>query len=384
MRGELLISCDEAGHTGPDLLHPEQRYFAFGSVSISDEEAWEIIQKVRRDHPVQMPELKASKLMRSPRGRSIVSDIVAAVDGRFAVNVYDKLLALCGWIFEYIYEPVYQHDPRLLYQKNLHRFVAMFSWLWFNETGGDADEAIRQFQKYMRSRDEADAPLLFGKIPGETNEFGSEYPFELVLRFARGYKDIIVADNANIESATPDNGRWVLDLSASALWSHLNHWGQSGDSLRVHCDVSKPLQAIVDHFTGDEADAGIRRARIMGYTDPLGWRLVDPVTFVDSRNHPAIQLADMIAGAAVTGLVTGIPEGFDGVMESIQRHMLRDTILPDFDIIDLKQRSSAVNYLVLYDLALRAERKADPYTNLAEMYHAAEVSWAQGDFQLHP
>jgi hypothetical protein len=32
-----------------------------------------IIQKALRDHPVQMPELKAAKLMRSPRERALIN-----------------------------------------------------------------------------------------------------------------------------------------------------------------------------------------------------------------------------------------------------------------------------------------------------------------------
>ncbi len=32
----LEISCDEAGHTGPDLPQTDQRMFAFSSVAISD------------------------------------------------------------------------------------------------------------------------------------------------------------------------------------------------------------------------------------------------------------------------------------------------------------------------------------------------------------
>jgi hypothetical protein len=35
----LDIACDEAGHTGPDLLHKDQRYFAYASVAVTDAEA---------------------------------------------------------------------------------------------------------------------------------------------------------------------------------------------------------------------------------------------------------------------------------------------------------------------------------------------------------
>jgi hypothetical protein len=45
-------------------------------------------------------------------------------------------------------------------------------------------------------------------------------------------------------------------------------------------------------------------------------------------------------------------------------------------------RSVAVNALILYDLAKRAERHGDPYENLAAMYRIGEVGWARGDYHL--
>jgi hypothetical protein len=52
------------------------------------------------------------------------------------------------------------------------------------------------------------------------------------------------------------------------------------------------------------------------------------------------------------------------------------------DVIDPANRSAAVNALIVYDLAKRAERYGDPYENLEAMYHLAEVSWARGDYEL--
>ncbi len=380
MSEPLEIACDEAGHTGPDLLHEEQRFFAYGSVAIPDNEAWAMIDAARRAHPVQMPELKAARLMRSANGRALISDLIEAAEGRFAVNAHEKLLALCGWVFEYIYEPVYQREPWLLYQKNLHRFVAMFTWLWFKDAGSQAAEAVRQFQHYMRTRDEGVAPLLFDQIHAPLREVDHPHPFELILRFARGYRDIIIADNARLDKSLPDEGRWLLDLSASGLWSHLNHWGQTRRPLLVRCDASKPLEEIAAEFSESQGDPGIGRMRAIGHDQPLGWDLAAPIAFVDSRDHPSVQLADIIASTTVAAFGRGVPAGFEGTAQRIDRHMLRDSIFPDQDVIDLQQRGPAVNYLVLYDLALRAGRGAEPYENLAEMYHAAEVSWARGDF----
>jgi hypothetical protein len=327
-----------------------------------------------------MPELKASKLLASERGRKLVAALLNAVEGRYVVNVCDKLLALCGWLSEYIYEPVYQDNPRLLYEKNLHRFVAMYTWLWMTDASSEARRAIEQFQKYMRSRDPVDAPFLFNNPRPPLSEAGTEHPFESVLRFAYGYRDIIIADNARLNTMLPVSGRWTLDLSASGLWSHLNYWGRKGKLLSVRCDASKPLEAIAANFTGDDGDPGIRRARMKHNPEPLGWKLLEPVAFVDSRDHPAVQLADVNAGTSFALFLDGLPEGCESIVESIGRHGHEHSILPDMDVINPANRSAAVSALILYDLAKRAERHGDPYENLEAMYHHAELSWVRGDF----
>ena len=230
--------------------------FAFSSVVISDAEAFEIIRKTRTDHPVQMLELKASRLLATERGQKLIAALLAAIDGQYVVSVNDKLLALCGWFFEYIYEPVYQENPELLYQKDFHRFIAMYSYLWMTEPSSDARRAIEEFQEYMRSRDPADAPFLFENPRPPLSDAGTEHPFESVLRFAYGYRHITTADNARLDIVLPDQARWTLDLSAAALWSHLNYWGRTGKLLSVRCDTSKPLKSIAAKFTGDDNEGG--------------------------------------------------------------------------------------------------------------------------------
>jgi hypothetical protein len=382
MSAILDIACDEAGHTGPDLLDKDQRYFAYASVAITDAEAAAITQRARARHPVQMPELKASRLLASVRGRRLIAAVLDDIKGRYVVSINDKLLALCGWFFEYIYEPVYQSNPGLLYQKDLHRFVAMYTWLWMTDNESQAKTTIEQFQRYMRSRDPSDAPFLFDRLRPPLSLEGTEHPFESILRFAYGYRDIIIADNAKLNIELADGGRWTLDLSSAGLWSHLNYWGRTGKLLSVRCDASKPLEANILNFTGDEDDPGISRARRFHKPQGLGWKLAEPVAFVDSNKHAAVQLADMIAGTMVAIVKNDYPEEYRPLAEQLFPHIHYHSILPDMEVIDPKTRHAAVNALILFDLAKRAERHGDPYAGLAEMYHIAEVAFARGDYRL--
>jgi hypothetical protein len=106
---------------------------------------------------------------------------------------------------------------------------------------------------------------------------------------------------------------------------------------------------------------------MMGRLEPLGWKLSEPVAFVDSRDHPAIQVADVVAGNAAKLFGDGLP-GCETIVESISRHGHAPSIWPDMDVIDPNKRSAAVNNLILSDLAKRAERHGDPYENLEATY----------------
>jgi hypothetical protein len=381
MEDALEIFCDEAGSTGPALLDPDQPLFAFASVQMSDEEARAIIEEGLKRHPVQMPELKAAKLLRTDRGRSLVVALVEAAEGRFAVSVHDKLLALCACFFEYIYEPVFKTSPWLLYEKHLHRFVAMIMWVWFKSKEKDTHTAISQFQAYMRTLDEKEAPLLFASVHTLVSSGEPQDPFESILRFARGYRDAILAENALMRTALPNEGRWVLDLSATSLWSHLNHWGERQLPLHVSCDASKPLKSIIAEFTGDANDPGILRARDKGSTQEFGWKYASRPSFVDSRDHPAIQLADVIAGAA-NFVAGGHMRGESRLGSLILNHGLRHCIVPDAAIVDPGTREAAVNAAMLYRLAWKAEQRLDPHDNLEQEYKYAEAQWDSGAYRL--
>jgi hypothetical protein len=121
----------------------------------------------------------------------------------------------------------------------------------------------------------------------------------------------------------------------------------------------------------------------MGHRELLGWTLVEPIALCDSRDHPSIQLADVLAGTAVACAGNALPEGNalkKSIVANFIRHLHPDTIWPDMELVDPTNRSAAVSALILYDLAKRAERGGNPYENLSAIYHLAEVEWAKGNF----
>lgn len=375
---KLLISCDEAGFTGPDLLAKDQRYFAFASVNISDEEAWALIAEARKAHPVQMPELKASKLMGSAQGRRLISHLVQNIPGRFAINAHDKLLALCGWVFEYVFEPVFQDDPQIFYQKDFHKFIAMYCYLWFMSDSPEVKVTLAEFQEMMRTKDLAKAPSLLAYSPRAANQ--RPHPFDLIRRFARSHRKIIAKEIFEVQHHTFDRGTWTLDLSISGLWSHLNHWGQYNEPLDVLCDDSKPLRAWAGQLN-DTMDAALLRARMTNPDERLGWEMSGPVKFADSRAHPAIQLADILASTVVHCHTNGLPEGFDDTAHALDAGMLRDSIFPDLERVQLANDPAKVHYAVLTELVEQAEGRGTGM-RIKDFFALIEQGIACGDVVL--
>lgn len=68
-----LISCDESGFSGNDMLGSGQP-FSYASHDLSLDEARTLLAEARSRFPVQIPELKASKLLNAYPGSRSCAD----------------------------------------------------------------------------------------------------------------------------------------------------------------------------------------------------------------------------------------------------------------------------------------------------------------------
>ncbi len=364
-----LISCDEAGFTGNDLLGVDQPHFAYASHDLSLGDAEALLREARSRFPVQMPELKARQLLRSARGRDLLEFVLDRVDGRYIATVYDKRLALCCKVFEYIYEPVLKSNSKLFYDNGLHRFVAMFLYVNLVASSADMGLLAREFEAFMRTLDPASAPTLLGA----ESDPDPEDPLTMIRRFARGYNFAISQETRTLRE-TGDTGKWVLDLSLTALFSHLTAWGQRHPLLDVVCDDSKPLRALTGAF-----DAMINRSdsptlNILGTEKSLSWNMSGPITFEASDRHAGVQLADLLAGCTAVAPGSSGREELRPLASRIAMNLNDECIMPDMAVIDPVNDDAAVNFFILGGLAIRADAGEDPLERMDMMYEAAKKS----------
>lgn len=366
-----LISFDESGFTGPNLLRDDQPIFAYAAVDLTVEEATELIAEIRegRKPRIQAEELKASGLKQRGDWPAITELLLRRLEGRYSFLVFDKRLALAGKAFEYLMEPVLEKNSGLFYRHGLHRTVAGAVYRSIRAVNGPAETVALQLERYMRTFDADVAPGIFKAteaVPEDATVLAE------LLRFSKGYAARIEARTQQLRD-NPEVGKWVLDLTSAALMSLLwRHFGLKYQKLDALCDESKPLQGLTELFNGfvgrDETFPLHGGNRIV----LARLNLASPLRFGRSHDNPTLQIADLIAGLAAQLYGPNPPGALMPMKDSLARHLHEDHILPGTAADShLSQEDKEINLIILRHLAARAELGGDPLKGMDKVYSQA-------------
>ena len=355
------IYCDEAGFTGNNLLDEQQPAFSYASVAIEETDADRIVRQLRKDFRLQGSELKGAQLAKSKRGRAVILDALGSIRGRYIATYHHKKFSLACKFFEYVYEPVLSRYNSLFYQHGFHRFVAALIYMNFIRKDEPTTNLVEQFEKFMRSLNPTDAPILF---TGAAANAASDEAFRDVARFIDGYRSVILQESQYV-------GDWVLDLSITALYAQIAQWGERFDVISVYCDDSKPLRDLTP--TLNTMVGRTKRTSIFfgQKRRPLTFNLAQPIQLVSSATHAGVQLADVVSSAVLQATKDPESDWSQAVLTETQPHMHEDCIVPDLTPLDLETPAGAVNALVLRELGERAKQGADPLSGMPELYQVA-------------
>lgn len=360
-----LISCDEAGFTGPALLDPAQPYFVYASHDLSVAESKTLIGDIRVKFRIQAAELKSQGLKRRNDWAAICEMVTARCAGRVIVSASDKKVALAGKVFEYLFEPVLEKNNALFYTIDFHRFIMNAVHEVLSKADSPYSELATQMQQFMRSFDPEAAPSLFGSA-------GGRHPvmMERILSFCRGYAEIIAERTSHLRPGNSTTGKWALDLTTTSLFSLiLTGWGHRHDRLTVLCDESKPLKESSDILDGfinrqgeEKLEAGRRQVAIRA-------NLTGPVQFGSSLTHPTLQVADLLAGITAFALSNEVKPA---IQSWVTDHMHGDYIMADPSLSSRASPTGKLGRSVLKELARRAAAGEDPLADMPR-FVAGEV-----------
>ena len=293
---------DESGFTGFDLLNADQRIQGASAIAIENDGAGRLIKQYFPK--LQAPELKYHALSKReanhPRLLGLMRDLLS--NFKCVTYVCDKRYMLTLMFVDYAVEPYYYERGLNLYANG--RNYAMASML---HMAGPTLLGKPQFRRLMASFQRAmkikDARALKELVEAARATNWEQLP-EVVGPLAQyAPRECLGA------IATPE---LTTDVAMIVLTSLITRMEVMADSAyRVEHDQSKNLATyheLLQRFIHHNDTVQFRATEITTLSFPLK---LTKVVQVDSRRSPAVQLADVMIGAAIeagnklAGLRTG-------------------------------------------------------------------------------
>ena len=218
------VYFDEAGFTGNNLLDPNQPIFVFASIAMDEELASELRNETLSRSHTNAQELKWSSLRGSERGRKAISWLLSESSEYSRVITADKVYALAGKFFEYIFEPALSERNSLFYAIGFHKYVATLLYLSYRATDPHVARTLTGFVEMMKNV----APSQLDSVLSPLSNFDQSDPLGMVYAFALCHRD---SARREIGTGGSDDAlRWPLELSMTAL-----HWLLIGVNYICRC-----------------------------------------------------------------------------------------------------------------------------------------------------
>jgi len=296
---------DESGYTGYDLLNTEQPFQGATAIAIEDEEARRLI----REHfpTLQASELKYRALARRPANRPRLMALQRDLLNHYKCVTYicDKRFMLLLMFLDYAVEPFYYEREIDFYQDGQNYSLASLLYAVGPTILGDSafDLLLVSFQRAVKEKSGA---ALADLVQVARTCHWRELPEALgpLAQFA--------APECLQAIATPGVS---TDATLVVLQSLISRMEAMADGpYRVEHDQSKALLTYHDflqRYISHEDVATFRQSEIATISFPL---MLQSVKQVDSKTSPAVQLADVIIGAAIEA-ATSLKEGRTGALD---------------------------------------------------------------------
>lgn len=293
---------DESGYTGFDLLNRDQRFQGATAIAIDDDDAARLIKEFLPR--VQADELKYRALSRRPGNHPRLLGLLAELLRGYKSVTYvcDKRFLLILMFCDYAVEPWYYERGCNFYEDGQN--YGMASLL---ATAGptllgkpEFETLLAAFQHAVKDK----TPEALGALIEAARKTAWQKLPEALGPLAQ-YAAPECLEAIATEGVTTDAALVVLQSLITRMEV------MSDGSYRVEHDQSKNLATYHDllcRFIDHEGEVELRQSEIASFKFPL--KLTE-VRQVDSKTSPAVQLADVMIGAALeaANVMTGLREG---------------------------------------------------------------------------
>lgn len=293
---------DESGYTGFDLLNPDQRFQGASAIAISDEDAARLI----KEHfpKLQAPELKYRSLSRRNGNHQRLLSLQRDILTQFKSVTYicDKHFLLVLMFVDYAIEPFYYERGVYFYENGQNYSMASLLALAGPTLLGQPafDNLLAAFQNAVKEKTPEAMKALVAAARATRWQQLPEALGPLAQFAAPECLNAIANPGVDTDAALVVLQSLISRMEVMSDEAYRVEHDQSKNLLRYH----ELLQRFIDH----DQDVEFRQTQIASIKFPL--KLAE-VTQVDSKASPAVQLADVMIGAAIEAAnnMTGLRSG---------------------------------------------------------------------------
>ncbi|WP_158834897.1 DUF3800 domain-containing protein [Streptomyces sp. NRRL S-350] len=298
------VACDESGWDGEQLLNGK-RHMVYASVAIDDANASPIVEDLRRSvGATQAPELKFGSFKNRPHRLKALRDLWGpggALDGRCSVYVVDKEYCVVAKVIDLLLEEEANSAGTDLYAngqaQHMARTLATQGRRALREAG--FARLLKAFVALASARGrkdpEAAVELLYQELEtawaASTRRNVTDILFQLRstrLHAAKFHEDHVPFG--------------MLEMLVPALGQVARHWASLLGPIHVLADEQRSFTDQVLEYLGPQ----LRRTWGATPSSIVPGRPVRSIVRGVSTAHPSIQLADLLAGAAVAAVGNGL------------------------------------------------------------------------------
>lgn len=326
------FSIDESGYTGFDLLNPQQPFQGATAIAISEEDAKRLIG----DHfpRLQASELKYRSLSRRPGNHPRLLSLQREILTNYKCVTYvcNKRYLLLLMFLDYAVEPFYYERGLNFYEDGQNYALASLLYTVGPTLLGKSafDNMLASFQRAVKQKtSEALSALVLAVCKTKWQEL-PEALGPLAQFAAPECLEAIAMPGVSTDAAFVVLQSLISRMEEIAAGPYRVEHDQSKNLLTYH-DL---LQRLISH----DREVEFRQSEIASIKFPLKLNFV---TQVDSKISSAVQLADVMIGAAIEASNTLIDQRTGGldpeaVMSLYADHQLIH-LLPSIDFDEQKR-----------------------------------------------
>lgn len=348
------IFCDEAGFTGNNLLDSNQPFFAFSSISLTTEEAENIVLNFKNKNRINSEELHANQMLRRVSRHEALLELLEEIASRSKIIYCDKRYSLSCKMFEYLIEPIISKNSIPLYNIGFHKFITNILYYLSKANNQNNECYFIQFQEYIRSCDWA----IFDSIIKSISKTSENDCLESIAVLLKTNKNALQSE-LNLLKGNDEISKWILDLSDTSLYSLNQAFIEEGLlSAKIVCDESKPLIAMSRIFQHPQKKIS---------DSPLSLSFFGDLVFRSSSKTSGLQLADILASSFVYSLKNTEIEFSKKCLKILNPQVHPNSIVPNIEWINFKNDRMLLNLLILNEITKLSTQSIDFLVNLEKL-----------------